>query len=717
MPDRKQRISARWVKINVFFVALIVVMLLFVTLRELHIFSTSILYYENALLEYKTNEVTKEVHNRVDELNSIMDKSEENYHLELETIINDIDHFATQNTNILDDNATLDEKREVYIDTINNYDLFDKQHMFFAIDLQGLAWLSALDKSDEGTDIRHLQDALTGDFYIVDMINKIKSSDDGSAFHTYHYPKELGGEPKKKTSYIKYNDEVELFIGTGVYYEDYLVSVQQEFFNRLKNYYENSEKFIYLYGYDASPYVHKDPNLTKQQVLSVLDEDGEPLHYTFLEEFKKNHCYQFDYSYAGVNKTGVVHNIPEWEMYIGQSFEMNEIETLMNEYIRRHIPTFILSLFLLSVISVSFTFYIRQLMRKNFGEVQDEFEEQSNLVKKLSLTDSLTGLHNRKFFSYAYDEYVKTHPNYSFIMGDANGLKLTNDAFGHIEGDKLLVIISRLLEEVFEGDNIFRWGGDEFLIHSRLVDSDQIHRKIDLFNELSKTKSTLSVRVSVSFGYAIGNKDDDIYQLMKIAEDMMYEVKTNESSSQKRVIIDTILNTLYNSFDFEKGHSENVKNNALLIGKAMGFGVEDLERLRLGALLHDIGKITIPDNIITSTNKLSEGEYNEIKKHSEKGYRILQAFPQLSQYAQIVYHHHEKYDGTGYPLGLKAEQIPLLSRIIAVADAYDAMVEQRVYRQPFTQDQAIEELIRCKGTQFDPKIVDVFVKILQKKVV
>ena len=151
-------------------------------------------------------------------------------------------------------------------------------------------------------------------------------------------------------------------------------------------------------------------------------------------------------------------------MYIGQSYEMEEIETLKNQYIRTSIPSYIITFVLFALLTVGVMLYIKQLMKRNFSDLKSEFQEQNNMVMKLSHTDGLTGLFNRKYFSEAYDEYIKNHNEYILFVGDANGLKLTNDTFGHEEGDELLKAISRLLEEVFESEYTFRWGGDECFV-------------------------------------------------------------------------------------------------------------------------------------------------------------------------------------------------------------------------------------------------------------
>ncbi len=163
-----------------------------------------------------------------------------------------------------------------------------------------------------------------------------------------------------------------------------------------------------------------------------------------------------------------------------------------------------------------------------------------------------------------------------------------------------------------------------------------------------------------------------------------------------------------------KGHSERVTKYALAIGKEIGLSEEQMKNLEIAGLLHDIGKIGISELILDKPDKLSEEEYSVIKKHPDVGADILLPIKQLKEVIPAIRHHHEHFDGSGYPMGLKGEEIPLLARILAVADAFDAMHSDRPYRRGMSIDEIVQELKRCKGTQFDPKIVDAFLKVLPK---
>lgn len=176
--------------------------------------------------------------------------------------------------------------------------------------------------------------------------------------------------------------------------------------------------------------------------------------------------------------------------------------------------------------------------------------------------------------------------------------------------------------------------------------------------------------------------------------------------------IQTVRYTVEAKDAYTRGHSDRVSEYSVLIGKYMGLSEEDLKTLRIGGLFHDVGKIGVPDSILLKTEKLTDDEYSEIKNHPTIGAHILSTATIFQDLIPIVKHHHEKYDGTGYPSKLRGEDIPFMARIAAIADTFDAMTSKRTYRNALPLDVVISEIERCKGTQFDPKIADVFLDIL-----
>ena len=202
---------------------------------------------------------------------------------------------------------------------------------------------------------------------------------------------------------------------------------------------------------------------------------------------------------------------------------------------------------------------------------------------------------------------------------------------------------------------------------------------------------------------------------MQIIKDINVELKESQEKLEKAYLesIEIIRQTVEAKDTYTRGHSDRVSEYSVLIGKHMGLSEDDLHTLKIGGLFHDIGKIGIPDSILLKEAKLSDDEYSQIKNHPAIGKHILSNATIFQDIIPIVFSHHERFDGKGYPSGLAGENIPLLARIAAVADTFDAMTSKRSYRNALTLDIVLQEIERCSGTQFDPKIVTVFLDILK----
>ena len=201
---------------------------------------------------------------------------------------------------------------------------------------------------------------------------------------------------------------------------------------------------------------------------------------------------------------------------------------------------------------------------------------------------------------------------------------------------------------------------------------------------------------------------------MNIIKKINIELKESQENLEKAYLesIQTLRYTVEAKDRYTRGHSDRVAEYSVLIGKHMGLSEEELKTLRIGGLFHDIGKIGIPDAILLKEGKLDDNEYSEIKNHPSIGKHILSNASIFSNIIPIVYHHHEKYNGTGYPEQLAGENIPLLARITAVADTFDAMTSKRSYRNAIPLEYVRAEIEKCSGTQFDPKIANIFLDIL-----
>lgn len=352
-------------------------------------------------------------------------------------------------------------------------------------------------------------------------------------------------------------------------------------------------------------------------------------------------------------------------------------------------------------------------------DVTKEINRQKE-IKFLSEHDSLTKLKNR----FSLEEKLlhlqeNKFENIGIIMGDVNGLKITNDAFGHAFGDKLLVDISKILVETTKEfiSNVYRWGGDEFVIVLEQVTVEDLDALCKEIKERAKTdEKTGLVRTNISLGYDIPeNCEQNLYHSLIIAEDMMYENKLLEKDSNRSQIVNSLESSLYEKSYETKTHALRVAKISELIGKKVGLSQIDLTYVILLAKLHDIGKISIDDNVLNKKEPLTTDEWRIIRKHPETGYRIASSLSELAHIAEGILNHHEHFDGTGYPRGLKGTDIPLMARIVSIADSYDVMTSKRIYKNEMTEEKAILELQKGKSKQFDPDLVDIFVEVLKER--
>lgn len=339
-------------------------------------------------------------------------------------------------------------------------------------------------------------------------------------------------------------------------------------------------------------------------------------------------------------------------------------------------------------------------------------KEREKKIEFMSYHDSLTGLYNRRYVEDAIKRMETTRNlPFSVMVMDVNGLKMTNDAFGHHLGDKLLKRTAEIIKMVCrEKDVLSRVGGDEFLLllpKTTTEEAEGIKRRI---LEGISDACIGPVSISLAIGHATKTMiSQNILEVQKVADNNMYRDKLKNGKVIKSRIVETILHLIHEKFPQEQMHLLNVATYATDIGRAMGFNESEIEKLRNAGRLHDIGKISISKDILLKPDKLTFEEYEIIRKHAETSYQILKSVEEYAGIAEDVLYHHERLDGRGYPEGLMGDEIPQNSKIIAVADAYEAMIGDRLYQKPKTKEEAIEELRRCAGTQFDPTVVEVFI--------
>jgi diguanylate cyclase (GGDEF)-like protein/PAS domain S-box-containing protein len=339
-----------------------------------------------------------------------------------------------------------------------------------------------------------------------------------------------------------------------------------------------------------------------------------------------------------------------------------------------------------------------------------ERKRREEEIRYLSFHDQLTGLYNRRFYEEELKRIdVERSLPVSVIIGDINSLKFVNDAFGHREGDRLIERVAQMIRASCRTEDIVaRTGGDEFSLVLPRTDFKTAQAVLRRITDLMPEIRVGILSASVSFGAATKTcGEQSLQDVIKKAEDNMYHNKLGRRSQASGRAIDIIVSTLYDKSEREKEHSQRVGRMCEQIASGMALDSEAVQQIRLAGIMHDIGKIELDESILNKRAELSARERELVKCHSELGYRILSTAKEFAEIARYVYEHHENWDGSGYPKGLRAEEILLPARIIAVSEACDAMANP-VYRPPMSREEIIAEMTRCAGTRFDPEVVQVF---------
>lgn len=352
----------------------------------------------------------------------------------------------------------------------------------------------------------------------------------------------------------------------------------------------------------------------------------------------------------------------------------------------------------------------------------NEITERKFLEQKLahlSAHDLLTGLYNRAYFETALHSHA--HPRYmpvGIVNCDVNGLKLINDTVGSETGDVMLMMTAEILLGVFPDNSIIaRTGGDEFsvLIPNTTVETverlcQSVRSAVQEYNR-NNADDSRGISLSLSMGYAVGGGSvERICECAREAENSMQREKLHSGQSARSAIINT-LKKLLEVRDFHtEGHATRLIDVSERMARLLNLSEGRIADIRLLAQFHDIGKVGIPDHILFKPGSLTQEEYMVMRRHSDIGYRIALASPELLPVAEYILKHHEWWNGNGYPLGIKGTDIPIECRILGIVDAFDAMTSERTYRKPMTREQALDELRRGAGVQFDPDLVELFLQ-------
>lgn len=373
---------------------------------------------------------------------------------------------------------------------------------------------------------------------------------------------------------------------------------------------------------------------------------------------------------------------------------------------------------------------------------------EDNNIESMTLIniDPLTGLYNHRYFHEYCEKMLKTNNfnDISLILIDIDKFKSINRNYGYAEGDSVLVNISNIVINIIKEHHcinnslITRYGGEEIIIMLRDTDIDKAYLIAeDIRKSVYQNKSFgdkyYNKKISISSGVASISSPITLRNIDELVESAYLAMINSKASGRNKT---SKYKTIYNTFKREPSndqgihksvfalastidakdeytghHSSLVSYYSTLIANKMNLDSDTIDSIETGSLLHDIGKISTPDAIITKNSKLSDEEYEIIKQHPTTGYGIVKLLTNDKISLDCIRHHHERWDGRGYPERLKGEEIPLAARVVCIADAFHAMTSDRSYREAQNIDWAIDELIKNKGTQFDPEIVDIFVPI------
>jgi diguanylate cyclase (GGDEF)-like protein/putative nucleotidyltransferase with HDIG domain len=365
-------------------------------------------------------------------------------------------------------------------------------------------------------------------------------------------------------------------------------------------------------------------------------------------------------------------------------------------------------------------------------------------VEQKSRMDGLTGLFNRRHFEERLKDEISRHSRYgdvfSIFMLDLDNFKAYNDAYGHPAGDILLNQVGRIIESsIRNADQPFRYGGDEFVVILPQTAMDDAYVVAERVREhVAREMEKRAIPVNCSIGLASYPADGVVAdELVDVADTALYHAKRtggNRIFLSSKILsappdygeirgiyarrnglssVYALVSAVEDRDPYAYGHSRKVSAYAEALAEAIGLSPEEVSKVSTAALLHDIGKIGIPDKVLNKKGRLNGEDWETIKAHPRLGANIVGNVPHLVSCVSSILHHHERWDGGGYPEGLKGEEIPIESRIIAIADSFEAMTSARSYRPALSHEEVVKELRQGAGTQFDPKLVEVFVGIIE----
>ena len=444
----------------------------------------------------------------------------------------------------------------------------------------------------------------------------------------------------------------------------------------------------------------------------------------FVKEYAKGKEYV---TWTAITKGGVKYilGIATPEKYILEQYNFLSIQNDVNAF--AGVYSFILFLFagMLCFMTYRYNHMIETMDKEDKRKeemiisMSTQDRELEEKFKDLTIKDLLTGIYNRKFFDVFLTKMeASIFLPLSIGLMDINGLKLINNAFGYEKGDETLRrVVDACQAFCSEDDLLARYGNDEFIILMINTENDDAHKKLKEISKQVEEAYQGVMPVSISYGVATKQTDDEaVYDIILEAENRLNIDKLNVADSVRSGSVSMLKKILEEKTAETEEHCERIRHYACMLASAIGMDDKKIQELGLLAYLHDVGKIVIPDDILNKEGQLSEEEMEIMHSHPELGYNIAMASPDLKVIAKYILQHHENWDGTGYPKQLAGEKITLEARIISIVDAFDAMINKRVYKGASTIEEALVEIGVCSGTQFDPNLARVFIETVKKSI-
>jgi diguanylate cyclase (GGDEF)-like protein len=373
-----------------------------------------------------------------------------------------------------------------------------------------------------------------------------------------------------------------------------------------------------------------------------------------------------------------------------------------------------------------------------------DYFKMATHFKELAIKDELTGLHNHRYIQSLIDALIEQKRSFAVLMLDVDHFRRYNEVWGHVRGDAALKSIADILSQNrIDEEEIARYSGEEFLIVLPDYDIAQANVKAERLRlaientQFPGAERLPGKKLTVSIGIAhypdqaeskselLMKVDDALYNgkftgrnkvsvYTSVLDDMQRELRMDEVDQEIVKTIKVFLAILNSKDRYTYAHTERDVVYSVALAKRIGLQEESIRYLRFGAFLHDIGKVEVPIEVLTKRGPLTREEWKIMKSHVELGENMAKSIPSLAPCLPIIRHHHERFDGTGYPDGLKGEEIPLEARILTIADSFDAMTTSRPYQRKRTMEEAFEELRACAGRQFDPDLVEPFIEVVRE---